>query len=352
MKNILISLFVLITSLTIAQSESINEIVNQGVKLHDKGEYKAAIGKYDEALKQNPNSVLALAEKAFSLMMLNEYEEVQKLCQKCIDIDPKSKELKTVYTTYANSYDMMGQPQSALKTYDEGIDKFPDFYHLYFNKGITLTQMEKYEKAVLNFEKSITLNPNHAGSYNALARVLYMQQQKIPALMAFSRFFIIEPNGQRAALNVPFLEELTRGNAQKTGRNSITINIDVTDLGEEGKEEEKKANDFTTTALILALNSGMDYTKANKKKTDVDLFKGNIETVCTSLAESKSENFGFYWDVFVPYFIEMNEKDLVETFSYIAYSSTNEKYVKKWITKNKDKIDAFYNWSNNYSWKK
>lgn len=352
MKTFVLLVLVVFTSICIAQSENVKSLVGEGVQLHDKGEYKAAISKYDEALSQNPKSILALAEKAFSLMMLNEYEEVQKTCRKCIVIDPNSKQLKTVYTTYANSYDMMGQPGKALKTYDEGISKFPDFYHLYFNKGITLTQMEKYEKATLNFEKAIELNPKHASSHNALARVLYMQGLKIPALMAFSRFFILEPNGKRATLNTPFLEELTKGNAQKTGRNSITINIDVTDIPEEGDEDVKKENDFTTTALILALNSGMDFTKANKKKSETELFKGNIETLCSSLEELKKDNFGFYWEYYAPYLIEMNQNGYTETFSYIAYSSKGEKYVKKWITKNKDKIDAFYVWSNNYAWKK
>ncbi len=351
MKKILLLLLTIYTSFTLAQTESIQKIIGEGVQLHDKGDYKAAIAKYDEALKQNPKSILAYAEKALSLMMINEYNEVIKTCQKCIEIDPQSSELKTVYTTYANSYDMMGQPKEALRIYDEGLAKFPNFYHLYFNKGITLVQMEVYDKAVENFEKAIQLNPLHPGSHNALARVLYLQQQKIPSLMVLARFFILEPMGKRAELNIPYLEDLTKGNAQKTGRNSVTINIDVSDIPKEGEDSVKKENDFTTTALILALNSGMDYTKANKKKTEVELLKGNIETVCSSLEELKADNYGLYWDYFAPYFIEMSKNGHIETFSYIAYSSSSEKYVKKWINKNKEKIDAFYVWSNNYSWK-
>ncbi|MCT4582935.1 MAG: tetratricopeptide repeat protein [Flavobacteriales bacterium] len=350
MKKILLLLLISYTAFTFAQIESDQKIVGEGIALHDQGAYRAAITKYQEALAQNPNNVTAYAEKALSLMMLNEYDEVVKTCQKCIAVAPDSEELKTVYATYANAFDMMGQPKKALSVYDEGLKRFPGFYHLYFNKGITLVQMEAYKKAIQNFEKAIQLNPQHPGSHNALARVLYIQEQKIPALMVLARFFILEPNGKRAKLNIPYMEDLTKGNAQKTGRNSVTINIDVNDIPKEGEEAVKKENDFTTTALVLALNSGMDFTKANKKKTEVDLLKGNIETLCSSLEELKADNHGLYWDYFAPYFIEMNKNNYIETFSYIVYSSSDEKYVKKWIAKHKEKIDAFYSWSNNYSW--
>ena len=348
--NLLAFLF-LISIFTYAQSDLEEKLVGEGISLHDKGEFKAAIAKYDKALSENPESILALGEKAYSLMMLNKYEEVIKTCKKCFKIAPNSDELKTIYTTYANSYDMMGQPGKALKAYDEGLEVFPDYYHLYFNKGITLTQMEKYDKAITNFEKAVKLNPKHPGSLNALARVLYVKGMKIPALMVFSRFYIIEPEGKRAQLNMPYIEDITKGNAQKTGRNSVTINLDATALPEEG-ELEKQPNDFKTISLILTLNSGMGLTGKNKKKNEVELFHGNIETVCSSLEELKKENFGLYWDYFAPYFIEMKNKGYTETFSYIVYASSGEKYVEKWIDKNNELVNSFYDWSSGYEWEK
>jgi tetratricopeptide (TPR) repeat protein len=332
-----------------AQNNLTENLIKEGINYHKKGEYKLAIQTFDKVIATNPKSIPALGEKAHSLMMLNKYEEVVITCQKCIELNPNSKELKTVYTTYANSYDMMGQPKKALKIYDEGIKLFPNYFHLYFNKGITLSQMEQKDKAIANFEKSIVLQPNHSGSHNALARMHYSKKNKVQSLMAFSRFMILEPKGRRAELNLPFIQDITKGNAQETGPNSVTLSLDITSLPEEN--DKKKENDFTATALILSLNSGMNFTNKNKKKSEVQLFEGNIVAVCESLEELSEENFGFYWNYYAPYFIEMKQMGYIETFSYISYASTQEKYITKWLAKNKEKVDAFYGWSNGYLWK-
>jgi Tfp pilus assembly protein PilF len=347
-KFIFLVLIIFLSHLVRAQSSFTEKLIQEGISLHKKGEYKQAIQVFDKVLAEDPINISALGEKAHSLMMLNKYEEVVITCQKCIKGNPKSEELKTIYTTYANSYDMMGQPKKALKIYDEAIKIFPNYFHLYFNKGITLSQMELIDKAILNFEKSITLKPNHSGSHNALARMQYSKRNKVQSLMAFSRFIILEPKGRRAELNLPFIEDITKGNAQETGPNSVTLSLDISSLPEEGKA--KKENDFTATALILSLNSGMNFTNKNKKKSEVQLFEGNIKAVCESLAELAQDNYGFYWEYYAPYFINMNQKGYTETFSYISYASTQEKYVTKWLTKNKEKVNAFYKWSNGYVW--
>lgn len=331
-----------------SQTNEFKSLIDEGKSLYNKGDYRLAIQQFDKILEQSPKNILVLAEKARSLMMLNKYEEVALICRKSIEIDAYSKDLKTIYTIYANSYDMMGQPKKALAIYDEGIEKFPDYFHLYFNKGITYSQMDKIDKAIQSFEKSIIIKPNHAGSHNALARMHFAQENKVQALMAFSRFVILEPKGRRAELNLNFIKDITKGNAQETGPNSITLSLDLTTLPE---EEQMIENDFSATALLLSLNAGMSFTNKNKKKTEVQLFEGNIKTVCESLEELEKENSGFYWKYYAPYFIALNNNDFSETFSYIAFASSQDKQVTKWLEKNKEKVNAFYEWSNKFEWR-
>ena len=324
--------------------DSVDFFINQGVSLHDKGDYSGAISDYEKALKIDPNNVTALGEKAFSLLSLKDYSNSIKTCKKAINNNPKSKRLKFVYTTYANALDASKKPIEAVEIYNQGIELFPDYYQLHFNKGITLSGLQKYDEALLSFQNSASLNPQHASSHNAIGRVLMINKSNIPALMAFGRFLIIEPQGNRAKSNLPFVQKIMSANVEKTGKNNITINIDPNILSD-AEQKEKTENDFSTTDLILSMSAALDYDKKNKKKTEVELFINKFETVCSSLKEAQEEYY-------VPYYIEMKDNNLIETFSYLVYASSENKNIQDWLDKNKSKIDLFYKWSSEYKWVK
>lgn len=46
----------------------------------------------------------------------------------------------------------------------------------------------------------------------------------------------------------------------------------------------------------------------------------------------------------------MKEKGFVETFAYIAFATSEDKDVAKWIKSHKSDIQAFYDWSSDYNW--
>jgi len=347
MKKILLSVFIGMLCFSL-YAQDVVDFIDKGVALHDQGDYTGALSNYEEALKIDKHNVTALAEKAYSLLALKDYSNSIKTCQLAISKNPKSKGLKYVYTTYANALDSSKKPNKALKIYDQGIALFPDYYQLHFNKAITLAGLQNYDEALLSFQNSVSLNPKHGSSHNALGRILIFNKANIPALLAFSRFLIIEPTGRRAESNLPFVKDIMSANVEKTGENSITINLDPNQLGKTSKKE----NDFSTTDLILSMSAALDYDKKNKDKTEVELFMDKFETVCESLKEIQEDHFGFYWDYYVPYYIAMKDKDLIETFSYLVFASTENKKTQDWLAANQTKVDVFYKWSSEYQWTK
>lgn len=355
MKKLLtICVFVCTYSLSFAQDDAkIDSLIKLGIQLHDIGEYEAAIEKYDEALKIDKNNITALGEKALSYSAMHDYNATIKICKKAIKIDSGSKDLAFVYTSYANALDKLKKPQEALKIYDEGLKTFPDFYQLHFNKGITLSGLNEIDKALLCFHKSVTLNPNHPGSHNAIARLLGVKKNNIPSLLAFCRFLVLEPQGRRAEKNLPFVRKIMKANVEKKDDKNITINIDPSMFETTKKKRRKKKkpeNNFSQTDLILSMSAALDYDDKNKDKTEVELFQRKFKTICSSLKETKKDNTGFYWEHYAPYFIEMYEKDLIEAFSYIVYACSEIETVPKWLDANKEKLEAFFKWSMEYKW--
>jgi len=351
-KAILLLLFPLWTSVAFAQQkEAAEKLVDEGTAYHDKGDYNGAVAKYDKALELDKDNLRALAEKAYTFVTLEKYDEAVVCCKQAIEKHPGDQDLKTLYVTYGNALDGLKQTDGSIAIYDEGIKQFPDFYQLYFNKGITLASVKKYDEGILCFQRSVALRPDHGSSNNALARLLDAQGKRIPSLLAYCRLLALEPQSNRAKEDLARVQTLMNGNVEETGKRSITVHISPDMLGDTTAEGKPQENSFTSTDLILSMDAALDHDKKNKKKTPVELFTRKFENVCASLKEGAQENSGFYWSYYVPYFTEMKDKDLVETFSYIAFASSDDPDVAKWLKANKSSIDKFYDWSNAFTWK-
>lgn len=344
-------LFLLLFSNAYAQNQDeAQKLINEGVTLHDKGDYQGAIDKYSKALEVDKDNLLAYSEKAMSLNAAGKYDESIKVSKLAIATH-SNDDLSNLYVSYANSLDHLNKTDESLKIYDEGIQKFPNYYQLYFNKGICYANINKHDDAILCFQKSLKINPKHAGSLNAIG-TLEMGSNRIPAVLAFSRFLIVEPQTSRSKKNFKSLQSLLMQGVTQTGEKSISININAASLPDSAGTANKKENDFSITDLILSMDAALDFDKKNINKTEVENFIRKFETICASLDEVKKDNYGFYWETFVPYFLEMKKKKLIEPFAYIVYVDSGTEDVVKWYKKNKDELDKFYAWSKDYNWKK
>jgi len=144
---LLTSIFILAVLCLFGQDkQGAERLVNEGIAYHDKGDFEGAITKYDKALEFDEDNLLALAEKSFSLFALNKYEDAIALCKKAIKLHPGENNLKTIYVTYGNALDALKKTDESIEVYDEGIELFPEFYQLYFNKGIALSSVKKMKK--------------------------------------------------------------------------------------------------------------------------------------------------------------------------------------------------------------
>lgn len=350
-KIILLLIFSLLTNIACGQNRADAEnLVKQGVAYHDKGNYEQAIAKYDKALELDKDNLLALTEKAFSLLSQKKNDEAIINCKKAFEKHPGEKGLSTVYVIYGNALDGLKKPDQSLEIYDQGIELFPEYYPLHYNKGVTLINLQKYDAALLSFQNAVLVNPNHASSHNGIARFEYINNRRIPAILAYSRFLVLEPQSQRAKDNIKSIQKLMSANVTETGKKTVTINISPEMFGDTTKAGTQKENCFNSTDLILSMSAALDYDKKNKKKSEIEQFIRKFETICSSLKETRKDNFGIYWDYYAPYFIEMKEKNFVETFAYIAFASSDDPKVEKWLKANKNAISKFYDWSNNFSW--
>jgi tetratricopeptide (TPR) repeat protein len=353
-KLFLLLIFPLMSTFLLAQNlELADKLVEEGIVFHDKNDYKSAIEKYDKALEADKDNLRALAEKALTLLSLEKYEESIKLCKKAIETYPKDDLLSSVYVTCGNAYDMIQQPEKALDMYNQGLKIFPSYYQLYFNKGIFLAGLEKFDESMKSFQSAVLLNPYHASSHNAIGRLAERKKANIPTILVLSRFFMLEPQTKRAEGNLESLKDAMKGNVEKGEGKNVTINLSAEMLSDTTKDGSQKEDSFNSANLILSLMSATDFDKKHKKESDVERYIRKMEAICTSLdGESKNGRRGFIWEYYVPYFTEMQRKKLLEPFAYVVFASSKDSKTNKWLDTHSKELDDLYAWSKKFSWKK
>ncbi len=324
--------------------DKITTLVNEGIELHDASDYKGAIKKYQAALAIDSKNLLALAEIALTYHIIQDYDDCIDACKKAIKHHKKNKQLVTVYVTYGNTLDMIGNTKKAKKIYKQGIKKFPNATMLYFNYGVTLAKLGDTEESLECFQRSSQLNPNHASSHYVQSLIASDLRMRVPAILAGWRFLILEPTGERAKIMQAGISNLMKGSAKKTGDNQISITLNSLTA------DTKKENDFSMVEMIIDLSGAVDLGEDAPDVSDEEKFVLTIEKICRMFSDHESKK-GFYWEHFAPYFKELNEAGHSEALAYLIQLSTNEKTIQEWMEKNGDKVDDFYKWSDNYQWK-
>ena len=341
-------LLFLTTFLSFSQSDKATTLIDDGVALYDQGKYTEAIDKYKESYKLDSNSVVLFSELAMTYLALKDYVNTEKTCKRAISKFANGKGMENIYCTFGNSLDERQNHEEALKTFSEGISKFPNYFMLYFNKGITEYNLKRYYAARTSFQNAIRLNPKKASSYYYLGIIEAYFENRIPAILTLSRFLVLEPKGKRAEVILPYLTKKVNSMyyQQKTG-DSTAIYSSAKARIDTIKSSFLKVEE---NLLILATTSAIPGI-GKEGETEIKKFEIKLQTISELLEAYKKDSSDFYWDFLAPYFIDMEKQKFVKTFTYhINHFATNDKDIENWFKNNEKEVDKFYEWNKNFKW--
>ena len=326
-------------------TESQTALIKEGVALHDRGDYDGAIAKYEQVLRENPASVLALYELAFSYEMKKDYQKSLETASKGAQY--KSDLVAEFYVRIGNSLDLLGEPKKAVDVYKQAIKIKPDTRLLYYNLAVTYTRLNNLDEAKKSLKKELYNNPGHPSSHMALAQIFHQTNYKIPALFSVMRFLVLEPKSQRAKGAHQAFIEMLRGGAT-AGKNPGEISISVDFFG------KKDEGDFGAIELVLGLSGAVGATEKNKDKSEAQKLVDQLSTVLAIISEqdAKGDKSKFTFRYYIPYFNELKKRDYVEPFAYHISQSSNISGVAEWLQANSGRVKEFLIWSEGYQWPK
>ena len=320
------------------------QLIREGVALHDRGDYDGAISRYQAVIKENPNNVAALYEISFSYF---EKKDFQKSLESAYQASKyKSDLLPQIYVQIGSCQDEMGESKKAIETYKAAAKMFPSHYLIPFNLAITYNKLNAPEDARAAAKRAAELNPNHASSQMLLAVLFDRGSYKTPGLLAVSRFLILEPKTTRSASALRLFRKLVQGGVT-TGKDENTINIL---MAPPGKKDE---GDFEAIDFAISLARAAEQTEKGKDKTEMQKMVGSFESLLAVLSETaKPDTSKFTWRYYYPYFVALKKQGYVEPFVYYVNQASGSAEVQDWLGSHRDIVQSFLTWSKNYEWPK
>lgn len=108
-----------------------------------------------------------------------EFERSADYFKRALEENPKHQPALVGLT---NSYIQLKRFPEALTTVEEAIRINPKFAGNYATRGIIFDHLGKYELAIADYEKSLTMDPEIADGMHWLTRLLYNVQQRPPTV--------------------------------------------------------------------------------------------------------------------------------------------------------------------------
>jgi len=315
------------------QTKTVEELVNEGIELHDQGKYDEAIQIYLEALVLDPSSPVANYEIAYSYLEKGNMEQAIKFSQRVIK--SKAPQATGAYILKGNALDNSGEPEKAVKVYKKGIKLYPNENMLWFNLGICYFNMGKKEAAADAAMHAIELNPLHSSSHVLLASANSGSKERVKILLPLYFFLMLEPDSERALGYYDDLRKLLMRGVSKEGE--TTVNMELVMPG-------KMTDDFALFDLTLSLYSGMRFMEDHRDKSDLDFFVWESGEIFESLGEMEQKKDNLWFNLYIPFFYKLVQSGNSEAFCYYISSGSGDAEVMTWLENNSDKLDTLSDW--------
>ncbi len=175
------------------------QIVNQAINLHLKGDVQEAVKYYLFAIKKGITDPIVFSNYGIILIKLGKLKEAEILIRKAIKIKPDYAEAHTNLGSILKSF---GNLEEAVVHQRKAIELKPDFAQAYSNLGNILKDLGNLEEAEIVLKKAIELNPDFPEAHSNLGDVLNNLGNLEEAEIVLRKAIELKPDFPDAYLNL------------------------------------------------------------------------------------------------------------------------------------------------------
>lgn len=333
------------------QQPEVKSLIQEGVALHDQGEYKQAIEKYRNALKLQPGCPQATYEIALSYLAMKDFEKASEYSTAVINSN--NKQLSPgAYAVKSEALVEMGHLDEAIALLHEGLSKFGDEYLLHFNMAVNYYKKDDMDKTLEHIKRAIDLDKSHGGAFLLYAYALNNKGLWVQSILSMQMFLLLEPDSQRA--KNAFEEMLQTMRIKKTGkpversfiqqqmmRNGAGTLLHPEEIPPLSIQDGLNRN-LVYHAITVTLDSLQSSPAVEDEFTQFKTVNRAIMKVLQkeSLRDDKQ---GIFWTFYVPFFSHIEQSGFYDTFCrYISVSYYPESL--EWWQQNRQAAENFVVW--------
>lgn len=336
-----------------AQNSRVEQLIKEGVELHDAGEHKKAVEKYNEALKIDPKSTLATYELALSYLELKDYRNASRLSTEVINSNDPA--LSTgAYAVKSEALAEMNRVDDAIKLLREGLVKNGDKYLLHFNLALNYYKKRDLDNTHAHVKRAIELEKSYAGAFLLNAYVLNDKGYWVQSILSFQMFLLLEPDSRRAKNAFAEMLQTMRIKPETAPVERSFIQQQMMRNRPDNAVHPAEIPPLTTVDglnrnfVYHAVTTAMDSLKQTPAVEDeFTVFTVvNKEIMRVLERENAGDKEGVFWTFYVPIFTQIANSTYYNTYSrYISVSYFPESLV--WWNENSDEAEKFVNWFEN-----
>ncbi len=350
------------------------QIINQAIRFHLKGNISVATTCYQQLINQGCNDHRVFSNYGVILQDLGKLQEAELSYRKAIQIKP---DFADAHSNLGSILQDLGKLQEAELSLRKAIELNPNFANAHSNLGNILNDLDKLQEAELSLRKAIKLNPNFADAHYNLGNILGHLGKLQEAELALRKAIKLNPNFADSHSNLgTILRDLGKlEEAELSTRKSIKLNPNLADahsnlgniLSDLGKFQEAELSYRKVIELkpdLAEAHSNLGSILSNLGKfQEAELSTRKAIELNPDLAESYSNlgsilsNLGKFQEAELSYrkaiLIKPDFAKAYYSLSLLKYSDQNKIWQNKLFSENilnnklpKEQIDIYFARSN------
>ncbi|MBO0357222.1 hypothetical protein J0X19_04645 [Hymenobacter sp. BT186] len=297
------------------------EAVKEGIALHDKDQFEAALAHYATVTPGDSLYAAVQGEMSLTYLAAKRYPEAIEAAQRALNLryaDPQP------YITLGSAEDESKHPEKAVAAYQAGLKRFPYYQSLWYNLAVTQIGAKQFQPGLSSLQRSLELRPTHAGSHYALAKLAARQGQTSHAMLSLLTYLLIQPDSESS--------------------NSVLVELEkqashAADIAETDRIPAFLPNEaFRELDLLLDSKVALRKDYTSKVKFDANLVK-QLQLLVEKFPSTTASPDDLWLRLYGPLVEGLRQGENLTAATYFILSSADDKKAAQWVKGNKSKVD-------------
>lgn len=311
-------------------AEDVTELIQDGIRLKNERHYSQAVERFRTAVEADGRSGEALLQLAGAYAEMAEYNKCVSTARRGLKLDSAMN--ASFYGVLGRCYAGDGHVAKAHKTYDKGLQLYPEDVSLNYATAVLLAEEQENQDAITYLKKVVQYDPEYAPAYFLLGRLLAGERCYAPAIYSHMRFVALEPNTRDSVQAAKQIFEMLRLGVDSTATGSADV---ATYPNPPAIEADLSALESSRLRAAAA-----NYGEAQQAVGEPRLSVGALQSFVQMSAELGDEQLAtsFTWRYLADASVTIYQEELFEPFAYLLAARAGIDGALDWLKENPHRL--------------